>query len=228
METEFDSTDDPRRIDRTSAAAIRADGAAAAFLAAAATFFLGSAVLTQSGQPGASTPAPWIASHGLWVAATAFVATGTVAASRRIPGLERSLAGPLARGAFGLGTLHALQWTTWVYVDVVAYQRGAHPQLLDPLLHPFGTGHMLMYGVIVGTGVAVLAWGCIRTERTPRAIDYAGVAVGTATVLAAVTSLVTFGDVKSATGLATILLLAVNYGWLTVFGIVLYRRGESI
>ena len=203
---------------------IHADGAA--FVVAAVAFFLGSGVLTQSGQPGASTPAPWMVSHALWVVATVFVALGTISLVRRTPALAAGLAGYVAGGAFGVSVLHALQWTTWVYVDVIAYGHGAHDLLFDPVLHPFGTGHALMYGVLVGGGVACLGWGLTRTRLTPPALDRAGIAVGTAAVLAAGTSLLTFAPVRSPASLATILLLAVSYGWLFALGVVRSRGAE--
>ncbi|NHN46578.1 hypothetical protein G9464_03060 [Halostella sp. JP-L12] len=202
-------------------AEIAADGTP--FVVAAATFFLGSAVLTQSGEPGASTPVPWLVSHALWTVATVVLAVGSIAVVRRFSGLETGVASAVATGAFGLGVLHALQWTTWVYVDVVAHQRGAHSELLEPLLHPFGTGHMLMYGILVGGGVAATGWGLRRLPATHRTIDYAGIAVGAATVAAAATALLTVAPVRSPTSLATIGLLAADYAWVAVLGTALYR-----
>lgn len=210
-----------RPIGRRIADAVRADGAP--FVLAATTFFLGSGVLTRSGEPGASTPVPWLVSHASWVVATAFVAVGTIRVVHRIPALRTGVAGYAANGAFGLGVLHTLQWTTWVYVDVTAYRHGGHGPLLEPLLHPFGTGHMLMYGVLVGGGVASLGWALTRTAATRRVVGWTGVTVGTATVLAATASLLAVAPVRSPTSLATIALLAVAFGWLFVLGIVLHR-----
>ena len=209
------STDSPtsRRVGR----AIRADGAP--FVLAATAFFLGSGVLTRSGQPGASTPVPWLASHASWVVATAFVAVGTVRLVRRTPALRTGIAGDVASGAFGLGALHALQWTAWVYVDVTAYRHGGHGPLLEPLFHPFGTGHALMYGVLVGVGVAALGRALTRTTATRRIVDRTGIAVGVAAVLAATASLLTVAPVRSPTSLATIGLIAAAFGWLFVLGI---------
>lgn len=197
------------------------------FVVAGAAFFLGSAVLTGSGEPGASTPVPWLASHALWTVATVVLTVGTVAVVRRFPRLETSAAGYVAIGAFGLGVLHTLQWTTWVYVDVVAYRQGGHGSLLEPLLHPFGTGHMLAYGVLVGGGVAATAWGLRRLTATHGALDYAGIAVGAATVVAAVAALLTVAPVRSPSGLATIVLLAVDYAWVAVLGIALNRAENA-
>lgn len=225
MGNETATANGKRTIGRTVVDAVRTDGAA--FVLAAAAFFLGSAALTRSGQPGASTPVPWMTSHASWVVATAFVAAGTVRTVRRRPALRAGVAGHAAGGAFGLGVLHALQWTAWAYVDVVAYRHGGHGRLLEPLLHPFGTGHALMYGVLVGAGVTSLAWALTRTAATPRPVDRAGIAVGATTILAATASLLTVAPVRSPTGLVTIALLAVAFGWLFVLGIVLHRNAEG-
>jgi hypothetical protein len=190
------------------------------------TFFVASAVLTRSGQPGASTPVPWMASHALWVVATAFATLGVTTLVRR-SALGEGVAGWLAAGAFGLGTLHALQWTAWVYVDVVAYGQGAHAALFDPLLHPFGTAHALMYGALVGTGVASLGWALARASAARRALAYAGVAVGVVAVLAAATALVTVAPTRSPASLATIVLQALAYGWLLVAGVALHRTSTG-
>lgn len=210
---------------RTIAEIAAADGTP--FVVAGAVFFLGSAVLTQSGEPGASTPVPWLVSHALWTVATVVLAVGTIAVVRRFPRLKTGVAGYAASGAFGLGVLHTLQWTTWVYVDVVAYQQGAHGSLLESLFHPFGTGHMLMYGVLVGSGVAATGWGLRQLMVTQRAVDYAGIVVGAATVVAAVAALLTVSPVRSPPSLATIILLAVDYAWVAVLGITLYRTGNG-
>lgn len=217
------STDRP--IGRRIVGAIRADGAP--FVLAATAFFLGSGVLTRSGQPGASTPVPWLASHASWVVATAFVAVGTVRMVRRTPPLRTGVAGDVASGAFGLGVLHALQWTAWVYVDVTAYRHGGHGQLLEPLLHPFGTGHMLMYGVLVGVGVVALGRALTHATETHRVVDWTGIAVGTAAVLAATGALLTVAPVRSPLSLATIGLIAAAFGWLFVLGISLRRNAAE-
>lgn len=189
----------------------------------AVAFFAGSAVLTRSGQPGASTPVPWIASHFLWFVATGLVAVGAVALSRRRSGAVTGLAGTVAGGAFGLAVLHALQWMAWTYVDVFARQEGAHGRLHGPLLHSFGTAHALMYGVLVGCGVAALAWALTRTRATRRAVDYAGLAVGSATAVAASAALLTVADARTLPSLATIVLLAASFTWLFVAGLSVLR-----
>lgn len=189
----------------------------------AVLFFAGSAVLTRSGQPGASTPDPWIASHFLWFVATGLVAVGAVALSRRRPAPGLGLAGTVTGGAFGLAVLHALQWTAWTYVDVFARQEGAHGRLHGPLLHPFGTAHALMYGVLVGCGVAALAWALTRTRVTHPLLDYAGLAVGSATAVAASAALISVADARTLPSLATVLLLAASFAWLFVAGLSVLR-----
>lgn len=212
-----------RSIVRTLADTARADGAV--FALAAVTFFLGSAVLTQSGEPGASTPLPWMGSHVLWVAASVLASVGTILLVRRASELGSGVAEYLSVGAFALSVLHALQWAAWVYVDVIAYRHGGHELLFETLLHPFGTAHALLYGVLVGGGVACLGWGLNRAGVTHPAVGWTGVAVGTAAVSTATASLLTFAPVRSATSLATVGLIAVNYGWVLVLGVVLGRRG---
>jgi len=211
----------PGRIPRT----INAEGAVLA--AAAVVFFAGSAVLTRSGQPGASTPVPWMASHFLWVVATGLAAVGIAALYRRREAFGGGLAGPVAGGAFGLAVLDALQWTAWVYVDIFARQEGAHESLHGPLLHPFGTGHALMYGVLVGLAVASLAWAVDRSRPTHWLLTYGGLAVGTATAVVAAVAIVTVADVREPASLATVVLLAASWGWLLAAGVALGRDGPG-
>lgn len=201
-------------------------------LAGAVAFFVGSAVLFQSGEPGASTPAPWLGSHAIWSVATVLVAIGTLAVDRRLRATEHTtragwsaLAGRLASGAAGLGVLTALQWTAWVYVDVVAYRNGDHELLFDPLLHPFGTAHALLYGVLLGSLAIALAWRLHGTSLTHRVVDYGGALLGTATIAAAGTAIVTVASVEEPAVLAVVGLLAALYGWLFVVGASLYRSG---
>lgn len=192
-------------------------------LGAAVAFFVGSAILTRSGQPGASTPVPWLASHAMWVLATAFVTFGVLRLVRKTPALQTGTAGYAAGGLFGLGVVHALQWTAWVYVDVVAYQQGSHGLLSPPILHPFGTAHMLGFAILVGSGVATLAWALTRTDVTHRAIPRLGVAVGVLTPLAATAALLMVADVRSPVSLATIFLQAASFAWLGLLGVALVR-----
>lgn len=210
-----------RTIGRRVADAGRTEGTA--FVLAAATFFLGSAVLTRSGEPGASTPIPWMLSHVFWFVATTFVAIGAVRLVRRVPALRTGIAGYVASGLAGLGVLHTLQWATWVYVDVIAYRQGAHGSLSPPILHPFGTGHMLMFAIIIGSAITVLARALAHTTLTGRAIPWLGALVGVLTVVAGVVSLVTFAPVRAMTSLVAIVSQALAFAWLFVLGIALYR-----
>jgi hypothetical protein len=194
----------------------------AAIALGAVVFFAGSAVLTQSGEPGASTPVPWMVSHFLWFVATALVAVGTVAV-RRHRAFGTGLAATVAGGAFGLAVLHALQWTAWVYVDVFARQQGAHGTFHGPLLHPFGTAHAMMYGVLLGGGIAALALALVRSGATHRLLDYAGLAVGGSLVVAASAGLLTVADVRTPVSLATILLTAGGFAWLFAAGLSVSR-----
>lgn len=200
----------------------------ALLVAGAVAFFLGSGVLTRSGTPGASTPVPWMVSHALWFVATTLVTVGTATLVGAIPALRTGLAGYLASGSLGLGVLHALQWTAWVYVDVMARRTGGHELLLDPLLHPFGTAHALMYGVLVGGGVAFLGWGLAQADPTHRYVDRTGVVVGATTVLVATVSLLLVAPVRSPPVLAVIALLAVVHGWVFLVGVAVYRKASVV
>lgn len=201
--------------------------AGTAFVLAAVTFFVGSTVLTRSGDPGASTPLPWMLSHMFWVAATTFVAIGTVRLVRSLPALRTGIAGYVASGLAGLGVLHTLQWATWVYVDVIVYQQGAHELLSAPILHPFGTGHMLMFAIIIGGAITALAWALAHTTAIHRAIPRIGGLVGVLTVSAGVASLVTFASVRAPTSLVAIVSQALGFAWLFVLGVALYRSRSA-
>lgn len=192
----------------------------------AAAFFAGSALLTQSGQPGASTPVPWVGSHAIWAVATALVAAGTVRAIRSLPG-PRRLADDLAAGALGLATLHALQWLAWTYVDVLARRSGEHELLHPSILHPFGTAHALLYAALLGSGVALLARRLARTETTAthRVLNWAGVALGATAVAASLASLAAVLDVPHPVVLAVVLLTGALHAWLLAAGASLARAG---
>lgn len=198
-----------------------------AFLLAALAFFAGSAVLTRSGQPGASTPVPWMVSHVFWIVATAFAALGTVRLVRTVPALRTSIASYVASGLVGLGVLHTLQWATWVYVDVIAYQQGAHETLSPPILHPFGTGHMLMFAIIIGSAITALALALAGIGLMHRAIPWIGIFVGVLTVVAGVVSLVTFAPVRAPTSLVAIVSQALSFAWLFLVGVALYRDSSE-
>lgn len=194
------------------------------FILAATLFFVGSSILTQSGQPGASTPRPWMLSHALWVVAMAFVALDSARLVLNIPKIRAGLGGYVASGLVGLGVLHTLQWTTWVYVDVIAYQQGTHAILLPALFHPFGTGHMLMFAIIIGSAITSLAWALTQSNLTHWIIPWIGVLVGIVTIFAGLASLVTFAAVRSPTSLLAIISIAISFAWLFVLGVALYRN----
>lgn len=217
-------TDSHRRLHASTWYPADPDGLAIA--TGAVVFFAGSAVLTLSGQPGASTPVPWLVSHFLWVVATGLVAVGTLALRRRRPALDTGLPGTVAAGAFALATLHALQWTAWAYVDVYARRHGAHGTFHGPLLHPFGTAHALMFGILLGTGVAALALALSRTGMPRRLVTVVGVVVGAALVVAATAGLLTVADVRTPVSLATVLLTAVGFAWLFGAGFSV-RRADA-
>lgn len=198
-----------------------------AFVVGAALFFAGSGLLTQSGEPGASTPLPWLGSHIIWIAATALVAIGSLQLLQQHRTVSTGIAGYVAVGLFGLGVLHSLQWATWVYVDIVAYGLGAHDPLFAPLLHPFGTGHMLMYAGLVGAGTAALAAALADSNLTTPRLDRAGLAIGIITTLVALTALMKVADVRAAISLATIGLTAIAFGWVFVRGIALSRTSTG-
>lgn len=151
----------------------------------------------------------------MWLVAIVLVLAGTVTTVVRDPE-SRGVAAYLSVAAFGTGVLHVLQWTAWVYVDVKAYQEGAHEALLEPLLHPFGTAHMLMFAVLIGGGVALLAWSHRSSAKTHQVVNYLGIGAGVTTVVAGSTSLLSFAPVRHPVSLATILFIAVNYAWLLV------------
>lgn len=194
------------------------------FILAAALFFAGSGILTQTGQPGASTPIPWMVSHAFWVVAMAFVAIGTVRLVLNTPGLRTGLAGYVASGLVGLGVLHTLQWTTWVYVDVIAYQEGTHAILLPALFHPFGTGHMFVFAIILGSAITSLGWALTQTPLTHWVIPWLGGLVGMVSIFAGVVSLVTFASVRSPTSLLAIVSIAISFAWLFVVGVAVHRK----
>lgn len=189
----------------------------------AALFFAGSALLTQSGTPGASTPLPWLGSHLIWIGATALVAIGALRLRQKYSTVSSRTAGYGAVGLFGLGVLHTFQWATWVYVDIIAYGHGAHEPLFDPLLHPFGTGHMLMYAGLIGAGTAALAAGLATSDIASPSLDRTGLVLGLVTLIVAVTAIAMVADVRAPISLAAIGLIALVYGWLFIRGIVLAR-----
>lgn len=179
-------------------------------------------------KPGASNPVLWVSSNAMIFVATTILAVGVVAASRRIPALRRTLSGTLARGAIGLTVLHAFQWLSLKYVDVIAYQHGSHETLLAPLLHPYGVSHAFGYGVLVGTAVALFGRAFARTDVTSRFVDWAGMAAGAlvaVTAFGGLMSVVVVGD--SMVFVPIVLLYPLLYVWIFAVGISLFRQRQS-
>lgn len=225
MSTDCITAPTEQTIRRRIADVARTEGTG--FVLAATTFFVGSGILTQSGEPGASTPIPWMWSHVFWVVATAFVAIETVRLVHNRPALRTGIAGYVATGLIELGVLHTLQWMTWVYVDVIARQQGAHDLLLLSLLHPFGTGHMLMFAIIFGSLIISLARALAQPSLIHWAIPQVGTLIGVVSVIAGVVSLVTFAGVRDPTSLVAIVFQAFSFAWLFLVGVALYR-GHSM
>ena len=84
-----------------------------------------------------------------------------------------------------------------------------------------------MYGVLVGLGVASLAWTVDRSRPTHRLLTHGGLGIGTATAVVAAVALVTVADVREPASLATVVLLAASWGWLLVAGVALGRDGAA-
>jgi|AntDeeMinimDraft_4_1070355.scaffolds.fasta_scaffold00004_94 hypothetical protein len=200
----------------------------AALILAGVPFFVGGILVIEAETPPSGAPLLGMLSHALWALGITILAFGVVALLRAIPELRRGLAGYLGAGVLGLGVLNGLQWVTWAYVDV----RGAREiergdQILDTIVVPFGAGHLLMYAIILGTGIALFGWALRRTELVSRYVVGAGVGLG---VLAVITALY---PLLSAVGggseghvifdVAT-LLLPVLYLWATAVGITMYRH----
>lgn len=202
--------------------------AAVAFVAAAVPFLLGGAITIRADPPPSTAPALGMASHALWLVAVVILAVGAVSLLRGSAAFRRGIAGYLAVGAFGLGVVHALQWVTWAYVDVRAARGEEYDLLVDALIAPFGAGHALTYGVLVGSGVALLGWGVVRNGPDTRLVGWIGTLTGSVALVTAMASLLTVaeggGDGTLLYNVA-ILSLPACYLWALLVGLVLYRRG---
>lgn len=167
-------------------------------------------------------------SHVLWATAIAFVAFGVVALFRSVETLRDGLAGYLAAGTFGIGALHGLQWATWAYVDVRAAQATDYNVVRETVIVPFGAGHLLTYGIILGTGVAFLAWALRRAWLIHHYSAWTGVILGASTVVLWVISLMGAlggGDDGHILFDIATLSLPLLYLWVLLLGVGLYRRG---
>ena len=89
-------------------------------------------------------------------------------------------------------------------VDIRAAQHDQYELALATVITPFGAGHVLMYGVLLGAGIAFLGRALAGTLLAHRFLGSAGVAIGTSTVLAAAVSIV--GTLESSSRASTILI----------------------
>ncbi|UHQ95031.1 hypothetical protein [Haloterrigena alkaliphila] len=191
-------------------------------------FFVGGVLVIEAETPPSGAPLLGMLSHALWALAIVILTVGVVALLRAIPALRRGLAGYLGSGVLGLGVLHGLQWVTWAYVDV----RGARETdrselLLDAIIVPFGAGHLLMYAILMGAGIALFGWAIRQTEFVSRYVAGTGVGLGVITILTALYPLL-LGLGGGSEGhvlfdIAT-LLIPVLYVWTMVVGVLVYRR----
>lgn len=204
--------------------------ASAGFVLAGVSFCLGGAIVARTEVPPSLSPRLGMASHALWALAVTLLAAAAYVSVRSIPELRDGLAGELAVGALGLGVIQGLQWASWAYVDVRGSREETHDLVLETLIVPFGAGHLLVYGLLVGTGVTLLGWALRSTSLTRRAVDWIGVVLGGVTVLLwTVVLLFAFGgggDGNALFDVAT-LLLPVLYLWGIVVGVELYRPRQS-
>lgn len=221
--------------DETAATTGPADGgttaapalASGALLVAGVPFLVGGALVIVTDVPPSEAPRLGLLTHALWVLGIATLALGVAALLRRVDDLRRGLAGYLAAGVLGLGVLHGLQWLTWAYVDVRSARTADHDLVLESIIVPFGAGHLLVYAILVGTGVALLGWALRRTAITHRYVGWAGVVVGALAFATATTSLVSgFGGGSEGHVLFDVatLLLPLLYLWAMVLGFDTYRR----
>lgn len=196
---------------------------AGAFAAGIVTFFGGGALSSVFGAtPPSSSPVASIASHALWFGGVLFLAVGAITLVSSVPSLRKGVAGYLAIAALGVGVLQGLLWMTWAYVDVLAARHDEYRLFLDIVIAPFGTGLSIMYGILIGGGLAFLAWGLRRTQLTHRFVSWSGVALGCIVVLGAGTVLLR--GAKDQLFAILILLYPLLYAWTGIFTVDMYRR----
>uniref|UniRef100_A0A8A2VL51 Uncharacterized protein n=1 Tax=Haloterrigena alkaliphila TaxID=2816475 RepID=A0A8A2VL51_9EURY len=99
--------------------------------------------------------------------------------------------------------------------------------LLDAIIVPFGAGHLLMYAILMGAGIALFGWAIRQTEFVSRYVAGTGVGLGVITILTALYPLL-LGLGGGSEGhvlfdIAT-LLIPVLYVWTMVVGVLVYRR----
>lgn len=199
------------------------------FVAAAITFLTGGVMVFWADPPPSGAPVLGMLSHGLWALSITLLAIGAVILTRSARAIEISVSSTLAVGSLGLGVVVGLQWVTWAYVDLRAARQDQYELFVETILTPFGAGHVLMYGVLLGAGVAFLGWALVHSLGYKYA-GWAGFVAGTLTVLAAAVSILSAleggGDGHWLYNAAT-LLLPVCYLWAMVTGIILYLRRQG-
>lgn len=202
--------------------------ASMALMLAWVPFVVGGLLVVRAETPPSASPTLGMLTHALWALGTGLLAVGVVGLVRWTPDLRRGLAGYLSVGALGLGVLHGLQWVSWAYVDVRGAAETERDELLvDAIVVPFGASHLLVYAILLGTGVALLGWALRRTERTRPYVGWSGVGLGTLTAGLAVFPLLAAVGGGSEGHLVfdvVTLLLPVLYLWALVVGVSVYRR----
>jgi hypothetical protein len=200
-----------------------------ALIGGAVAFAIGSAIVTVWDTPPSQHPWMGMTSHGLWFVASALVAVGVFAMVLNLPTLRAGLGAWLAVGTLALGALNGLQWMAWSYVDVRAGDQPGYDVVLETITTPFGAAHMLMYSVLTGGAVVLLATALARHDGR-RALGWAGVVIGGLTTLGALSSLMaghTGGGDGTVLFNATILVLPVTFLWLFILGFSLVRRART-
>lgn len=201
--------------------------ASAACILACLPFFVGGALVIRTEVPPSLSPTLGMLSHALWALGIAILTVGVVSLVRAVAALRTGLAGLLSVGVLGLGVLHALQWVSWAYVDVRGNREGERDLVLDTIVVPFGAGHLLVYGLLLATGIGLLGWALRRATITHRYVGWTGIVLGAITACLTVTSLLfAFGggdDGHALFDIAT-LFLPVLYLWAMVLGVDIYRR----
>ncbi len=199
-------------------------------LAATVTFLVSGALVIVADPPPSDAPVLGVLAHGLWALSVSLLAVGVLSAVWVLPALRRRLSGVLSVGALGLGVVVGIQWLTWAYVDVRAAEQADYELALATVITPFGAGHVLMYAILLGAGIAWFAWALVAATVVGRVTGSVGVVVGVLTAAVAAVSLLAAleggGDGHWLYNVATIL-LPVCYLWAGFVAVQLYRDWES-